>query len=107
MVQLRQEVRERRKKTKGKDVFSLVQEELKHNPFMSRILKSTDFTPVSGVKHTDNILLPNSPSVSGGDFKSPRPGIMSRAEFEMRQSLTILQDMGPESSRKKRNNRVT
>lgn len=79
-----------RRKRRGKDCFSLVREELKSNPFMSRILKSTDFTPSCGVTHTDNVMLPNSPSVSGGDFKSLRPGILSKAEFEMRQSLTVL-----------------
>ena len=56
---------------------------------MSRILKA-DFAPSAGVTHTENVLLVNSPSVSGGDFKSPRPEIMSKAEFELRQSLTVL-----------------
>ena len=97
-------MKDRRKKNR-KDVYSLVQEELKFNPFMSRVLKSSDFTPSSGVKHTDNIMLANSPSVSGGEFQSPRPGIMSRAEFELRTSLTVLKDMGPE--KRKRNHRIT
>ena len=83
-------MRDRRKKFRGKDCYSLVKEELKTNPFMSKILKSSDFTPSSGVKHTDDILLVNSPSVSGGDFKSQRPELMSKKEFEMHKSLSIL-----------------
>jgi len=73
---------------------------------MNKILRSTDFTPSAGVKHTENVLLPNSPSCSGGDFRPPKDNIMSKAEFEMRASLTILKKMGPEPD-KKRNRRVT
>ena len=73
---------------------------------MSRILKA-DFAPSAGVTHTENVLLVNSPSVSGGDFKSPRPEIMSKAEFELRQSLTVLKQMGPLTSREGSKKKVT
>ena len=85
----------KKKRNRG-DNFALVQEELSHNPFMNKILKSADFTPEAGVKHTDNVMLANSPSVDGGQFKSNRPGIMSKAEFELRTSLTILKGLGPD-----------
>ena len=87
----------KKKRNRG-DNFALVQEELSHNPFMNKILKSADFTPEAGVKHTDNVMLANSPSVDGGQFKSNRPGIMSKAEFELRTSLTILKGLGPDQT---------
>ncbi len=62
---------------------------------MTKIMKSTEFTPVAGVKHTDNVMLSNSPSVSGGIYRSPRENIMSKAEFELRTSLTVLKPIGP------------
>ena len=96
-----------KKKHGRRDCYSLVQEELTHNPFMTKILKSNDFTPSAGVKHTDNIELVNSPSVDGGEFKSIQPGIMSRAEFELRTSLTVLKQFGPEKTDNRRNNKVT
>ena len=73
---------------------------------MTKIMKSSEFTPSAGVKHTDNIELTNSPSIDGGAFKSPK-NVMSRAEFELRTSLTILKQMGPEKGSKRRNNKVT
>ena len=57
---------------------------------MSRIVQSTEFIPSSGVSHTDNILEPNSPTVSGGVFQSPDPKQMSRNEFELRKSISFL-----------------
>lgn len=96
------------KKQRRRDCYSLVQEELSHNPFMTKILKSSEFSPSAGVKHTDNIELANSPSIDGGQFKSLQPNIMSRAEFELRTSLTVLKQFGPEKTdRNRRNNRVT
>ena len=68
---LKDEIHQMKKKRGRRDCYSLVHEELSHNPFMTKILKSTDFTPSAGVKHTDNVRLMNSPSVHGGDFKSP------------------------------------
>ena len=73
---------------------------------MTQIMKSSDFTPSAGVKHTDNIELANSPSVSGGAFRSPRDNIMSKAEFELRTSLTVLKPIGPVEKRNKKK-RVT
>ena len=106
-TRLRKELREMRKNRSRKDCYTLVHENLHLNPFMTKILRSNDFTPSAGVTHKDNVLLPNSPSCSGGDFKSPKSNMMSRAEFEMRTSLTILKSMGPEPEKRKRNNRVT
>ena len=51
-----------------KDCYSIVTEELSHNPFMTKILQSSDFLPTPGVKHTDDLSLANSPSVDGGAF---------------------------------------
>ena len=82
-------------------------EELSHNPFMTKIMKSSQFTPSAGVTHTDNVLLTNSPSVSGGVYQSPREGIMSKAEFELRTSLTVLKPIGPQEKKNKRNRKVT
>ena len=59
---LRDEIKYMRKKNR-RDCYSLVQEELSHNPFMTKICKSTDFSPSAGVKHTDNVKLMNSPSI--------------------------------------------
>ena len=73
---------------------------------MTKIMKSSLFTPSAGVKHTDNVNLTNSPSVSGGAFKSPREGIMSKAEFELRTSLTVLKPIGPQDN-SRRNRKVT
>ena len=96
------------KRGRRRDCYSLVLEELSHNPFMTKILKSTDFSPQPGVKHTDNVELMNSPSVDGGEFKSLQPGIMSRAEFELRTSLTVLKQFGPDKKKDgRRNNKVT
>ena len=95
-----------KRKARRKDCYSIVTENLSHNPFMTKIMKSSDFTPEPGVKHTDNIQLAHSPSCSGGDFKSPRDGIMSRKEFELRTSLTVLKEFGPEKT-SKRNTNVT
>lgn len=74
---------------------------------MTKILKSSEFSPSAGVKHTDNVELANSPSIDGGLFKSLQPGIMSRAEFELRTSLTVLKQFGPEKKENRRNNRIT
>ena len=93
---LKEEIKYLKKKRNRGDNFALVQEELSHNPCMNKILKSADFTPEAGVKHTDNVMLANSPSVDGGEFRSNRPGIMSKAEFELRTSLTILKGLGPD-----------
>ena len=69
---------------------------------MTKILKSHDFKPEPGVSHIDNVLLQNSPSVSGGAFKSPNPMLMSRTEFNKRTTtLSMLKDYGPD---RKRNN---
>lgn len=73
---------------------------MSHNPFMSKLLKSEDFTPVAGVRHTDNAELKNSPSVDGGEFKPPKEGIMSKKEFELRTSLTVLKQFGPEKNKR-------
>lgn len=105
-TRLRKELREMRKNRSRKDCYTLVPENLHLNPFMTKILRSNDFTPSAGVTHRDNVLLPNSPSCSGGDFKSPKSNLMSRAEFEMRTSLTVLKAMGPEPEKRKKN-RVT
>ena len=96
----------RREARRRKDCYSLVQEDLSRNPFMTKIMKSSEFTPSAGVKHTDNIELANSPSIHGGDFKSPK-NVMSKAEFELRTSLTILKQMGPEKGANRRNRKVT
>ena len=87
---LQDELKARKRARRRKDCYPLVQEELSTNPFMKKILKSSNFTPNSGVVHTDNIELANSPSVSGGIFKSPRPELMSKEQFELRTSLTVL-----------------
>ena len=100
---IQHEMKERRRQARRrKDCYSLVQEELSHNPFMTKIMKSTDFTPSAGVKHIDNIELANSPSIDGGAFQSPK-NVMSRAEFELRTSLTVLKQMGPDKGGTKRN----
>ena len=94
-----------RKAANRRDCFSLVKEELSHNPFMSKLLKSYDFKPESGVTHIDNVLLQNSPSVSGGAFKPPNPMLMSRTEFNNRTTtLTKLKEYGPERTRKRSRN---
>ena len=90
-----------RREANRKDCFSLVKEELSHNPFMTKLLKSHDFKPEPGVSHIDNILLQNSPSVSGGAFKPPNPMLMSRADFNKRTTtLSMLKDYGPDRTRK-------
>ena len=89
-----------RKEANRRDCFSLVKEELSHNPFMSKLLKSYDFKPESGVTHIDNVLLQNSPSVSGGAYKPPNPMLMSRTEFNKRTStLSKLKEYGPDRTR--------
>ena len=84
-----------RRGQRRKDVYKIIPENLHLNPFMTKVCQSKDFTPSAGVTHRDNVLLPNSPSCSGGDFKSPFENCMSRAEFELRTSLTVLKAMGP------------
>ena len=54
---LKTEIKQMRKEANRRDCFSLVKEELSHNPFMSKLLKSYDFKPESGVTHIDNVLL--------------------------------------------------
>ena len=106
VTSLKAELTERKKRRNRRDCYSLMQEELSHNPFMTKIMKSSQFTPSAGVTHTDNVLLTNSPSVSGGVYQSPREGIMSKAEFELRTSLTVLKPIGPQE-KNKRNRKVT
>ena len=64
---LQDEIKQMKKKRR-KDIYSIIPEALSHNPFMTKIMKSSEFTPQPGVKHTDNIELANSPSVAGGQF---------------------------------------
>lgn len=97
----------RRANRRSRDCYSLVQEELSSNPFMTKILKSANFTPQSGVFHKDNVELANSPSCSGGVFKSPRPEIMSKEEFELRTSLTVLKAFGPDNGKRNKRSKVT
>jgi len=73
---------------------------------MTKLMKSSNFSPSAGVKHKDDVQLANSPSVDGGTFKAPKNGIMSRAEFEARTSLTVLKQFGP-ALNKQRNNKVS
>ena len=108
MITLKSELKELRKVKRNRyDNYSLVCEPLSHNPFMTKILKSQNFTPAAGVKHIDNVEMKNSPSVDGGEFRSPREGIMSRKEFELRTSLTVLKQFGPEKKRKGRNDAIS
>jgi len=53
---LKNEIKSMRKARK-KDVYSLVPEVLSRNPFMTKILKSSEFSPEPGVIHTDNVSL--------------------------------------------------
>ena len=66
---------------------------------MKNIAKSSEFSPSMGVVHRDRADNPNSPSVDGGMFKSPYENRISRKEFELRQSLSNLKSIGPQSTR--------
>ena len=52
---IKEELKVMKRKARRKDCYSIVTENLSHNPFMTKIMKSSDFTPEPGVKHTDNI----------------------------------------------------
>ena len=68
---LRDEIKQMRSQKSRKDCYSIVPEVLSHNPFMTKLMKSSDFSPSAGVKHKDDVQLANSPSIDGGTFKAP------------------------------------
>lgn len=80
-----------------------MQEEKHHNPFMQFIGKSEFFKPIRGVIHRDLADDNSSPRVSGGIYQSTNESKISRKEFELRKSLSILKDFGPELDRYRAN----
>ena len=81
------------------DRYSLVPEKKSNNPFMTKLMKSSEFQPEQGVTHYDRANDQNSPNVSGGKWRHPNKDIISRQEFKLRKSLATLKDMGPQTER--------
>lgn len=82
-----------------RDCYSMILDERSRNPFMQKILKSSDFNPQHGVTHVDRAGDASSPRVSGGEYKHPNKNIISRKEFELRKSLSNLKQFGPDYDR--------
>ena len=82
-----------------RDCYSMILDERNRNPFMQKILKSSDFSPQQGVTHIDRAGDASSPRVSGGEYQHPNKNIISRKEFELRKSLSNLKQFGPDYDR--------
>lgn len=105
-IQLKKELMQLKRRNR-RDCYTLIPEERARDPFMStHIAKSKNFKPSMGVLHRDRADLPQSPSVSGGVFKSKHSWAVSRKEFEMRRSLSYLKSIGPADKNTSRNGRV-
>ena len=66
------------------DRYSLVPEMKAHDPFMTKIMKSSEFLPQQGVTHYDRANDVNSPCVSGGRWRHPNKNIISKKELMLR-----------------------
>ena len=84
-----------RKQVNSIDRYSLVPAAISKNPFMTKLMKSSEFNPVQGVTHYEKANDLNSPKVSGGEWKHPDINILSRKEFEHRRTFTNLREVGP------------
>ena len=97
---IQREIAELKKDRRNRrDCYSMILDERSRNPFMQKILKSSDFSPQQGVTHVDRAGDASSPRVSGGEYRHPNKHIISRKEFELRKSLSHLKQFGPDYDR--------